>query len=91
MPFGIPKEDFGRGFGLPDRHEYKIGYRWYIIVGGKPYEPSEETFDSISACKDAVYPEYRNGFYGIDKVRDDDDGFISVIEKIVVPEKHWYE
>lgn len=89
MPFGIPADDFRGGFGLPDR-DVKIGYRWYIIVGSKPYEPSEKTFSSISECKDAVYPECRGGFYGINKVRDE-DGFISVIENIVVPEKHWYE
>lgn len=90
MPFGMPTDDFRGGFGLPDKDVHKIGYRWYILIGGKPYEPSEKTFSSVSECKDDVYPEYQNGFYGIDKVIDE-DGFVSIIENIIVPEEYWYE
>lgn len=88
MPFGIPSEDFRGGFGLPDRDEHRFGYRWYVLVGGDPYEPSEKTYSTKSACEDAVYPEYKNGFYGIDKVRDE-DGFIYVVENIVAPKRVW--
>lgn len=53
------------------------------------YEPQEVTYLSIEDCKNAVYPRYRDGFYGISKVCDD-DGFITVIENIVEPKKVFY-
>ena len=84
MPFGIPKEDFHGGFGLPPQGTCRIGYRWFIIIGTKRYEPIEKTYSTIQECKEDVYPEYKDGFYGISKVSDD-EGFISVIEDIILP------
>lgn len=66
-----------------------VGYRWFILMSNGFYEPQEFTYPSIESCENAVDPDYKDGFYGISKVRDD-EGIITVIENIVEPKKMFY-
>jgi hypothetical protein len=74
----------------------KIGYQWYVDCGCEVYVPEEYTYPTLDEIKTAIEEYLKDSPFsmsacGIDKV-EDDNGYISVIEKIVVPtSKHWEE
>ena len=74
----------------------KIGYQWYVKCGYGVYVPEEYTYSTLDEIKTAIEEYLKDAPFsmsvcGIDKV-EDDDGYISVIEKIVIPtSEHWEE
>ena len=69
----------------------KIGYVWYIKLGGYGvYYPTEKVFNTYEECVKAVYAEYKNGYYGIKKVSYDEWGW-DVVKTICEPKRTFYE
>lgn len=73
----------------------KIGFRWYARCSYENDVLQEYTFDSLEEVLEAIarYLENRpipRSACGIDKV-EDDEGYIRVLEEIVVPTATYWE
>lgn len=72
----------------------KIGFQWYIRYCYEDTIVQERTFDSLEETQDAIASFLKNSeaplsCCGIDKV-EDDDGYIRVLEHIVVPTTRYW-
>lgn len=71
------------------------GYRWYVQYADCCYEPTEQTFETIVECRDdmmasSYYKEgHLNRYIGIDFCSDD-DGYIQVLQQVVIPTGIFY-